>query len=183
MKKIVGSLALIIGLSFSALAQDETPKYKVSLGGEFLYVIGNAVEFHNVGYGASLQGEYKLTPKLNVTASGGYISLGVSKLYKDIYSPWLTESIKNPILYPVKAGLKYNFHKKIYAAAEAGAAIAPSNAIRATSFAYAGGLGTNFEVSSKSSIDVGVRYEAWSLNANNTYSFVGLRAAYVFGFK
>ena len=183
MKKLLGSLVLIISLSFSALAQDEGPKYKVSLGGEFLYVIGNAVEFHNVGYGASLQGEYKLSPKLNVTASGGYISLGVSKLYNDIYSPWLNGSVKSPILYPVKAGLKYKFHKKIYAAAEAGAAIAEPNAVRGTSFAYAGGLGTNFEVSSKSSIDVGIRYEGWSLNTNNTYSFVGLRAAYVFGFK
>ncbi len=182
MKKLVGSLALIIGLTFSVLAQDQTSKYKVSLGGEFLYPVGEQVmEYYSNGYGASLQVEYKLTPKLNVTASGGYISLSLSKLYKEIYTPWNVE-LSNKIFYPVKAGLKYNFYKSFYAAAEGGASISKDKAVRETSFAYAAGVGTNFVISAKSSIDLGVRYESWALNANNSYSFAGLRAAYVFGF-
>lgn len=183
MNKFLGSLTLIIALSFSAMAQEQAPKYKVSLGGEFLYTIGSAAEFYDMAYGASLQVEYKLAPKLNVTASGGYMSLQVSKLYQDIFEPWVTEKIPNSIVYPVKAGLKYTFYKNFYAAAEAGAALAEPNAVRGTSFAYSGGFGTNFDVSPKSTIDVGLRYEAWALSTSDTYSFIGLRAAYAFGFK
>lgn len=181
MKHIILSLALIIGIFFSISAQEQASKYNVSLGGEFLYTLGSAAEFYSAGYGASLQGEYKLLPKLSITASGGYISLSVSKLYKDIFTPWNTE-LSSKIFYPVKAGLKYNFHKNFYAGAEAGAAISKDQNARANSLAYAGGLGTTFVISPKSSLDIGIRYEAWALSVNNTYSFGGLRAAYVFGF-
>ena len=181
MKHIIVSLSLIVGIFFSASAQERTSKYKISLGGEFLYALGSTGEFYSSGYGGSLQGEYKLSPKLNITASGGYISLAVSKLYKDIFTPWNVE-LSSKIFYPVKAGLKYNFHKNFYAGAEAGAAISKDQNARATSLAYAGGLGNTFVISPKSSLDVGIRYEAWALSANNTYSFAGIRAAYVFGF-
>jgi len=181
MKKLVLSFSLLIGLFLSATAQESDSKYKVSLGPEYLYTFGDVAEFYSMGYGASLQGELKLTPKLSVTASGGYLTLSVSKLYKQVVEPWGAEP-QNTIIYPAKAGLKYSLFKNIYAAAEAGAAISPNEVARATSFAYAGGLGTSFAVSSKSSLDLGLRYEAWSLNANDTYSFIGIRAAYVFGF-
>lgn len=180
MKHIILSLTLITGLFFSANAQQDA-KYKVSLGGEYLYTMGNVAEFYGMGYGASLQGEYKLLPKLSILASGGYMVLSVSKLYKDIYSPW-GQKFSNTTIYPVKAGLKYNFYKSFYAAAEAGAAISPNKVARETSFAYAGGLGTSFVVSEKSSLDLGLRYEAWALSTKNTYSFVGIRAAYAFEF-
>lgn len=181
MKHLILSLSLLAGLFFSASAQQQDSKYKVSLGGELLYALGNTAEFYNIGYGASVLGEYKLSPKLNITASGGYTIVSVSKLYKDIYSPWGID-YKDLVIYPAKAGLKYNFHKNFYAAAEAGAAISPDQDARETSFAYAGGLGAILPVSSKSSFDIGLRYESWALSASNSYSFAGLRAAYVFGF-
>lgn len=182
MKKLVGFLSLALVLTFSASAQEQAHKYKVSVGGEFLYPLGGlAAEFYAGGYGASLQGEYKLTPKLNATVSGGYMSLAVSKLYKAIYLPWKVE-LSDQVFYPVKAGVKYSLHKSLYVAGEAGASISKNKSVRATSFVYAGGVGTAFNLSPKSSIDLGVRYEAWALNSNNTYSFAGIRAAYVFGF-
>lgn len=181
MKRILLSFSLIAGLIFSALAQQQDPNFKVSVGGEFLYAVGDVTKFYDFGYGASLQGEYKLSPKLSATASGGYVILAVSKLYEAIYSPWGVK-FDNSTFYPVKGGLKYKFHPNFYAAGEAGAAISKNQAVRATSFAYAGGLGAAFPFSSKSSLDVGLRYEAWALSTKDVYSFVGLRAAYVFGF-
>lgn len=182
MKKIILSFLMTAVLGFSAFAQQHDQKIKVSIGAEYLHPFGDFTEYYSMGYGASLQGEYKVSPQLSATLSGGYTILAINKLYKGIYSPWGVD-LKNSVFYPVKAGLKYDLHKHIYAAAEAGASISKDQNMRATSFAYAGGLGTKFEISSKSSIDLGLRYEAWSLNSNNTYSFVGIRAAYVFGFK
>jgi len=181
MKKLILSLSLIAGLFFSAIAQQD-PKYKVSVGAEFLYPLNGVSEFYSAGYGASLQGEYRLLPNLKATVSGGYISLEVNKLYKDIFNPWGVGLKSSNIFYPVKAGAKYYFNKSIYAAGELGATISKDQNARANSFAYAGGLGATFAVSPKSSLDLGVKYEAWALSASNTYSFVGLRAAYAFGF-
>ena len=89
------------------------------------------------------------------------------------------------IRYPIKAGIKYYFGK-IYGAAEGGIAISLAKN-RNSSFVFAGGVGTSFSVSQKSNIDVGIRYEGWSSYVeSNTKTkistFVGLRAAYAFGF-
>ncbi|RZK43015.1 MAG: hypothetical protein EOO90_05000 [Pedobacter sp.] len=179
MKKLILSFALVTGLALSSFAQDS--KYKLSLGGELLGAIGDATEFYSIGYGGSFQAEYKLNEKLNLTASGAYVMLSVSQRYKDIYSPWGVE-VENSTFYPVKAGLKYSVYKNIYLAGEAGASISKDKLVRETSFAYSGGVGTSLPISKRSALDLGLRYEAWSLNSSNTYSFVGLRAAYAFGF-
>lgn len=187
MKKILLSFSLLAGLTFSTLAQQsaltlqQDPKIKVSIGGEYLYAIGNSAEYLNAGYGASIQGEYMVLPKFKVTASAAFVSLSPSKLYREIYEPWYGSKIPNSVYYPVKAGAKYYFLENFYAAAEAGATITTEEN-RTTSFVYVGGLGSSFEVSSKSSIDVGLRYETWALSAKSKDTFVGLRAAYCFGF-
>ncbi|MEJ5996138.1 hypothetical protein WG904_17045 [Pedobacter sp. Du54] len=179
--KYILSLFFIAGLLLSANAQQLDSKYKVSLGGELLSAFGSTAEFYGMGYGGSLQAEYSLSSKLNVTLSGGYVSVEVSKRYKDIFTPWGYVP-KNTVVYPAKAGLKYNFYKKYYAAAEGGMAISKDKGVRGNSFAYAGGVGTNFEISNKTSIDVGLRFEEWAVSSTDRLSFVGLRAAYVFGF-
>lgn len=182
MKHVILSLFLIAGLFFSASAQQQQDaKYKVSLGGELMYALGSTAEAYNIGYGASVQGEYILTPKLNVTLSGGYIIQTLNKLYKEIFLPW-NNTIGDKTFYPVKAGLKYNFNKALYAAAEGGAAFSKDKIARGTSFAYAAGLGTKFTISEKSSLDLGVRFEEWAVSSGDRLSFAGLRAAYVFGF-
>ena len=181
MKHLILSFSLIAGILFSATAQEKSSKYKVSLGPEFLYPLGSTAEFYSSGYGASLQGQYKLSPKLSATLTAGYNSVATSKLYKAIFTPW-GGNVSNTIVYPAKAGLKYIFHKNFYVVADAGAAISPKPLVRETSFAYSGGVGTSFEISSKSSIDVGIRYEEWALSTSNRYSFAVIRAAYVFGF-
>ncbi len=180
MKQIILSFFLITGLFFSASAQQDA-KYKVSLGGEFLNPMGSTAEVYSVGYGGSLKGEYKLSPKFNTTLSVGYTTVATSKLYKAIFTPW-GGNVDNTVVYPAKAGLKYNLNKIFYAAADAGVAFSAEPTVRSHSFAYSGGVGTSFEISPKSSIDVGVRYEEWALSTKVRDSFAVLRAAYVFGF-
>jgi hypothetical protein len=181
MKHIILSLFLITGLFFSASAQQQDAKYKVSLGGELLYALGSTAEAYNIGYGASIQGEYVLTPKLNATLSGGYVIQTLSKVYKEIFLPW-DDTIGDKTFYPVKAGLKYNFYNSFYAAAEAGAAISKDKVARGNSFAYAAVIGTRFVISEKSSLDLGIRFEEWAVSSTDRLSFGGIRAAYVFGF-
>ncbi len=181
MKQFLLSFSLLACLSFCAVAQQQDSKIKLSVGGEYLIAVGNSAEYLGAGYGASLQGEYTILPKLNLTASAAYISLAASKLYKEIYEPWYGAKIPNSVYYPVKAGAKYYLHKNFYAAAEAGASITTEEG-RETSFAYAGGIGGSFAISAKSSIDIGVRYETWALSINSKDTFVGVRAAYRFGF-
>ena len=180
MKQIILSFSLIASLFFSARAQ-QNAKYKVSLGGEFLNAVGSTAEVYSMGYGGSLKGEYKLTPKLSTTLSVGYTTVETSKLYKAIFTPW-GGNVNGFVVYPAKAGLKYKLHKFLYVAADAGAAFSADPLVRSHSFAYAGGVGSNFEISPKSSIDVGVRYEEWALSTRIRDSFAVVRAAYVFGF-
>ncbi|RYG16619.1 MAG: hypothetical protein EOO07_12900, partial [Chitinophagaceae bacterium] len=129
------SLFLLAGLFFSASAQQQDAKYKVSLGGELLYALGSTSEAYNIGYGASLQGEYALTPKLNVTLSGAYITQTLNKLYKEIFLPW-NDSIGDKTFYVAKGGGKYSFYKNYYVSAEGGVAISKDKVARGNSFAY-----------------------------------------------
>ena len=175
------SLFFIACLFFSANAQQQDAKYKVSAGGELMSALGSTAEFYNIGYGGSVQGEYILSPKLSVTLSGGYIIQTVNKLYKEIFLPWGV-SIGDKTFYVAKAGGKYHFYKNYYAAAEGGVAISKDKVARGNSFAYAAVVGTSFEISKKSSIDVSVRFEEWAVSSRDRLSFGGLRAAYVFGF-
>jgi hypothetical protein len=181
MKKTALSLFLGIGLFLTAAAQEQGPKYKIGIGGEYLFPQGNTAQYNGAGYGVSVLGEYKLLPKLNATLSGSYISLPYSKLYKQMVDPWLAEPLKSRTFYPVKGGAKYYFGKYFYAAAEAGAAITLDEGSN-TSFAYAGGLGAALALNAKSNLDLGIKYETWALNSSSTSSFIGLRAAYLFGF-
>jgi hypothetical protein len=175
------TLFFIVGLFFSASAQQQDSKYKVSVGGELMSALGSTAEFYNIGYGASAQGEYRLSPKLSATLSGAYIIQTLNKVYKEIFLPW-SGPIGDKTFYVGKAGAKYNFYKRYYAAAEGGVAISKDKVARGNSFAYAAIVGTSFEISKKSSIDVGIRFEEWAVTSRDRLTFGGVRAAYVFGF-
>lgn len=185
MKKLILSFAIIIALFSTANAQKEGAINKISIGGDFLYpATGLLADSYNLGYGGSLQGEYNIYKKLNITLSAGYLAMTYKQEIKDVWAITFPDSTKNDVSYPIKAGVKYYFGK-IYGAADAGIALSLDND-RNSSFIFSGGFGTSYSVSPKSSIDVGVRYEGWSSYAeSNTKttisSFVGLRAAYSFG--
>ncbi len=185
MKKLILSIAVILGLNFNADAQSEGAVNKLNIGGDFLYPsTGILADSYNFGYGANIQGEYNILKKLNLTLSAGYLTMAYKQNVKDAYAETFPDSTNNDVSYPVRAGIKYYFGK-IYGTADGGVAISLDKD-RNSSFILAGGIGSSFSVSRKSNIDVGVRYEGWSsyVEANTKTkisTFIGLRAAYSFG--
>lgn len=181
MKATLFSFLIIAGFCFSAAAQTSDSKYTISLGPEYYLPVFKTAEVNAGSMAASLQGSYRFSSKLQATGSAGIVSVAVSKLYKELWEPWYATSYKNTIFFPVKGGLKYYITDRFYAAAEAGAAVAKETYSN-TSFAYAGGIGSTLKISERSALDISAKYETWALNVNSTSTFLGLRAAYAFGF-
>ncbi len=185
MKKLILSIAIILGLNIAAKAQSEGAVNKLSIGGDFLYPsTGLLADSYKFGYGANIQGEYHVLKKINLTLSAGYLTMAYLQKVKDAYAETFPDSTKNDVSYPVRAGIKYYFGK-IYGIADGGVAISLDKD-RNSSFIFAGGLGRSFSVSQKSNIVVGFRYEGWSSYVeSNTKTkistFIGFRAAYSFG--
>lgn len=183
MKKLILSITFILGLTFIVNAQTEGAVNKISLGGDFLYpTTGLLKDSYNLGYGASLEGEYNVLKNLNITLSAGYLSMA----YKQQVIDANPGEPKTNSYFPAKLGVKYYFNN-FYAAASSGVAVSLSDNIN-SAFIYEGGIGRAFSVSPKSNIDFGLAFKGWtsyisSINTKpSTSSFVGLRAAYSFGF-
>jgi hypothetical protein len=182
MKKLILSLAVVIGLAFTAKAQTEGAVNKISIGGDFLYpTTGLLADSYNLGYGASLEGEYNIWRKLNITLSASYLKMAYKQEVKDAYP----EGISDDVYYPVNLGGKYYF-EKFYVSANSGIALSFDDG-RNSVFIYSAGLGKAFSVAPKSNIDFGLTFRGWTsyISSNNTKpstsTFVGLRAAYSFG--
>jgi len=170
MKKLL-LLTAVAGLfAFSSVnAQTKTPK--LSIGAEFAFPMGTFGDFNNLGYGGSLQYQHPVAPSLLVTGSAGYTVFKA----KDEFGGATSGAI------PVKAGARYYFGENFFAGAELGAAFSTeSGEGNSTAFVYAPGIGIDYPVSDKGSIELGARYEGWSANSN-TNGFIGLRLAYNFG--
>lgn len=175
MKKLLLSIALLSGLGYAASAQTEGAVRKLSIGAEF----GLPTEKNSDALiaGGSLQFEQPIAKSLNLTVSGGYLSVMATGETKD-YLKAIGEKTSSGIV-PLKGGLKYYFGGNFYGAAEAGAAISTEDG-GGTAFAFGPTLGAAFSISDKSALDFGVRYENWSRNGNST-GLIGLRAAFSFG--
>lgn len=183
MKKLFLLTALAGMFAFStASAQVRDPAMsgsKLGIGAEFAFPTGDTNDAYKLGFGGSLQYQYPIAPQLNFTASAGYLNF----TGKDI---GLGLKIRDYAAIPVKLGLRYFLAENFYAGGELGAAFGTSDGA-GTAFVYTPGLGVEFPVSDKGSIDLGARYEGWS---NGDYkagdqihikNFVGLRLAYNFG--
>lgn len=161
MKKRLLSIAMMVGIGFAANAQTTGATKKMSIGVEL--GLPTALGANNLTMvGGSLQFEFPTIAKsFHYTLSAGYISY-------TSYAGFI----------PVKAGGKYYFAGKFYGAAEIGATFKTDEGGQ-VAFAFAPALGTSFAVSPKSNIDLGLRFETWINDGGS--SFIGLRAAYVFG--
>ncbi|WEK18366.1 MAG: hypothetical protein P0Y49_16370 [Candidatus Pedobacter colombiensis] len=168
MKKLL-LLTAVAGLfAFTSVnAQTKTPT--LGIGAEFGFPVGTFGDAFNLGYGGALMYQHPVAPSLNLTGSAGYT---VFKLKSD-FGGGTTGAI------PVKAGARYFFGENFFVGAELGAAFSTETG-GSTAFVYSPGIGVNFPVSDKSSIELGGRYEGWSANST-TSGFIGLRLAYNFG--
>lgn len=177
MKKAILSLLTIGALTYGASAQSSNAVNKISVGADLAIPTGDLAVVSGLGFGGSVQGEFNVANSFNLTASIGYLSFGYKKEYKDLFNQAGID-IKNQGAIPVKAGGKYYFGKVFYGAAELGASFSTGEE-SATALVYAPSVGVNLALANKNSVDLGVRYEAWS--KDGTSSFIALRAAFAFG--
>ncbi|MBB2151508.1 outer membrane protein [Pedobacter gandavensis] len=175
MKKVFLLTAIAGIFAFSNVnAQKKDPAMngpKLGIGAEFAFPVGNFGDFQNFGYGGSLNYQHPVAPNLNLTGSAGYINFQSKDL------PFVGKV--NSGFIPVKAGARYFLAENFYVNGELGASFATGSNNSGTAFVYSPGIGVEFPVSDKASVDLGGRYEGWS--NNGTASFFGIRAAFNFG--
>ena len=177
MKKLflLTAIAGIFAFS-SAKAQDPAMSGpKLGVGVEFGFPMGDFGDVRDFGVGGSLLYQHPIANKLNFTGSAGYLSF----TGKEFTSP-LGGTVKLDAagFIPVKAGLRYFLAENIFVNGEVGAVFGTQDGA-GTAFAYSPGIGVEFPVADKSTLELGGRYEGWS--KNGTSSFIGLRAAWNFG--
>jgi len=176
MKKLF-LLTAIAGLfAFSSVkAQDAAMSGpKLGIGADFAFPMGDFGDGYKFGVGGSLLYQHPIADKLNVTGSAGYLNFTGKEV--DI----LGTKFKNPALgfIPVKAGLRYFLAENIFVNGEVGAVFGTKDGT-GTAFAYSPGVGVEFPVADKSTIELSGRYEGWS--NDGTLSFIGVRLAWNFG--
>ncbi len=111
------------------------------------------------GFGASVRYEAPIQPKLNWTASLGFLSFSGKN------------TLPSETIWPVTGGVKYYFQKNnggVYGAADMGLFFGNNNA--GTKFGFSPGLGYRLQ-----KFDFALRY-----NLVTDISYWGLRAAYIF---
>lgn len=135
-------------------------------------------QYWSFGIGASAKAGFNIFEGGDVTLSAGYISF----LGKDIAGT----TVKNKALgtIPIKAGLRFRISDGLYGEPQLGYTIAKQSGSSGNlnGFTYAANLGYMVN----NSVDIAVRYEAWSKSANGvsvTPSFVGLRVGFALGGK
>jgi hypothetical protein len=170
MKKLL-LLTAVAGLFAFTSVNAQTKGSKLGIGAEFGFPMGTFGDVFNLGYGGALMYQHPVATNLNITGSAGYTVFKA----KDEFGGGTSGSI------PVKAGARYLFGENFFVGAELGAAFSTeSGAGNSTAFVYAPGVGVDFPVSDKGSIELGARYEGWSYSGG-TNGFIGLRLAYNFG--
>jgi len=176
MKKLL-LLTAVAGLfAFSSVNAQVIKSPKLSLGAEFGFPVGDSGDGTDFGFGGSLQYQHPVAENLLVTGSAGYLNFKG----KDFDFGGVTIKGENSGYIPVKAGARYYFGENFFVNGELGAAFSTkSGSGGSTAFVYSPGAGVEFEVSDKSSLELGARYEGWS--KTGTFSFIGLRAAFNFG--
>ncbi|WGQ11939.1 acyloxyacyl hydrolase [Pedobacter gandavensis] len=173
MKKLFLLTAIAGIFAFSNAQAQKDPAMngpKLGIGAEFAFPVGNFGDFQNFGYGGSLNYQHPIAPNLNLTGSAGYINFESKEILGTKF---------NSGFIPVKAGARYFLAENFYINGELGASFATGSNNSGTAFVYSPGIGVEFPVSDKSSVDLGGRYEGWS--NNGTASFFGIRAAFNFG--
>ncbi|KIO77333.1 hypothetical protein TH53_10010 [Pedobacter lusitanus] len=179
MKKLFLLTAIAGVFAFGNVSAQKIKGPKLGIGADFAIPVGNLSNGYKFGYGGSLLFQTPIAPKLNFTASAGYLSM-VGKTLDFYYGNYsLSGKVPNSNVIPVKVGARYFVTDSFYAGGEVGAAFVSEDGDNGTAFAYAPGIGLELPLANKKAVDLGVRYEGWS--KNSSVGFFGLRVAYNFG--
>ncbi|WP_037440606.1 outer membrane beta-barrel protein, partial [Pedobacter antarcticus] len=168
MKKIFLLTALAGMFAWStASAQVRDPAMsgaKLGIGADFAFPTGNTGDVYKLGYGGSLEFQTPIADRLNFTASAGYLTF----TGKEYGFGGITIKARDFSAVPVKVGIKYFLAENFYAGGQVGASFGTSDGA-GTAFAYTPGIGVEFPVADKGSIDLGARYEGWSAKNENQF--------------
>jgi hypothetical protein len=172
MKKVLLATLMFVGIAATSFAQDGG---KFSIGVEAGLPLGSASDVSSVAIGGSLKYDLPIAEKTAFTASAGYTRFFYKSDVKNaLKSIGIDRSGEGFV--PVKVGIKYELADALYAEGQIGATfITSSDADKKVAFAYAPGIGYKFS----DAIDLGVRYEGWSVSGGTT-SQIAARLAYSF---
>lgn len=179
MKKFkIALLGLSVLVGASSFAQSEKKKESggttFSIGAEAALPIGKDLkDLWSFGVGGSAKAAINVFDGGDVTISAGYISF-MGKTIGGV-------KVNALGTIPVKAGLRFKLGESFYGEPQLGYTIAKVSGTSGNlnGFTYAAGFGYM-----ASSVDIGVRYEAWTKSENGVSaspSFIGLRVGYSFG--
>lgn len=209
MKIKLTTLLCIVLLSLGARAQNG----RISLGAEIAMPMGDFGDLANVGFGGSLRYEHPLGDNFSFTGTAGVISFGGDEVISGVPNIAEYKYTTTSVMIPIQVGLKYygTVMEGFYGHVEAGVHInefttkveytlngsttSSDNTDSQTNFSLAPGIGYHL-----ANLDFGVRYQMIFVSAtvtsvdpvthqqtttesNTTYSYIGLRIAYVFGSK
>jgi len=203
------ALICIALLSLTVSAQNG----RLSLGVELAMPIGDFADQSNMGVGGSLRYEHPLGDNFAFTGTAGVISFGGDEVSSGVPNILEYKIKTTSLMIPVQVGLKYygTVMEGFYGQVEAGVHISSfktktdftingstsssDNTDSQTNFSLAPGIGYHL-----ANFDIGVRYQmifvkatttsvnpltqqSLTTESNTTFSYLGLRLAYVFGSK
>lgn len=169
MKKLFFIVALTTA-SFAGFAQDksaETKKLNFSVGVEAALPFGDFADAYSFGIGGSVQGDYNVASKTDVTLNAGFLS----------YSG--KDGVPALNVIPVMAGLKYGFTEQLYGHGQAGMSFWNSKIagvkVNESDFTWSIGVGYKFT----QNFDALLKFNSIG-TAGSASNAVGLRVAYTF---
>ena len=166
MKKVL-LLTAFSAISFLGFSQDKQASsnpLSFSGGLELAMPMGDMATGYSFGIGASLQMDYNVASKTDLTVNAGYMSFSGK------------DGAGSQGMIPVLAGVKYGFTDNVYGSMQLGMlnVQGTDGAPSTSAFAFAPGVG--YKVNK---MDFQLRYSSASKDGF-TFSWLGLRAAYSF---
>lgn len=177
MKKTTLILAAFL-LSFMGYAQNGSGSKKpltFNAGVELGLPLGDFSDIYSLGVGATVQANYQLNPKIDLTLNTGYLNYFGKKIGAT------NVNYGNLGVIPVLAGARYWLTENIYGAAQLGISFwsingtaSATNASSENNFTWSPAIGYRV-----SKFDISLKYN--SINASeSSLNSLGLRAAYNF---
>lgn len=141
---------------------------KFSVGAELAFTTGNFSNTHSFGIGSTGQLEIPLQEKLNGIAYGGIMFFNGKSSGSGL-------KFKGVTIIPVRVGIKYFLTGSVYTNLQAGLGFIGGYG-SGTSFSYSPQLGYEFQTNSGKSIDLTLKYDAYTKGSLSSFGF---RLAYI----
>jgi hypothetical protein len=158
---------IFVVVTASGFAQRKAPYPFFTISPDVLVPNAEFAETHNIGFGFTVSGGYKLNRHFAPVLSYNYYSV-----------PAKNKSIKPLDAHIVKAGGRF-YLQDFYLVTDAGAAFT-SGYDNATRFIYSVGAGDEIRLGKRSRLDISAAYEGFNTGRNT--GIIAIRAGYTYRF-